>query len=160
MKVGYAKYLELVERRLELLRALIRLEAEWRGAFIGLKLERAERCVAEEEVLCEQIRVVDKAITTLKQNQFKTPPPMGKGPDVGSNKPLTIDPVLYPRILAALERMEALHLELRRSNRTRQAILRRSKLTMNALRNLFNSYAPTYAGPAALTTGTIYEENV
>lgn len=160
MKVGYARYLELVERRLELLRVLIRLEAEWRGAFIGLNLELSERSVAEEEVVCGQIRIIDKELRTLEQNKFKTPPSTGKGPQAGSTEPIARDPVLDPKILAAQERMLALQSELRRSNQTRRAILNRSKLTLNVLRNLFNSYAPTYAAPAALATGTIYEETI
>jgi hypothetical protein len=160
MKFGCARYLELVERRLELLRAIVRLEAEWRGAFIGLKMEDSERLAAEQKILCEQIRTLDKEIVTLQGNQFKPAASIPKGHDLGSTKPFALDPILYPRILGALERMAAVHLELKRSNQTRQAILKRSKLTMNALRNLFNSYAPTYAAPAASTKGTICQENV
>jgi len=160
MKFGCAKYLDLVGRRLQLLRALVRLEAEWRSAFIALNLEDSERCVAEEELLCEQIRTLDKEIATLQGNRSKPALSIPNGSEIGSSKSFEFDSILYPRILAALERSAALHLELRRSNRTRQAILKRSKLTMNALHNLFNSYAPTYAAPAVLTQGTIYEENV
>jgi hypothetical protein len=160
MKSGCARYLKLVERRLELLRELVRLEAEWRAAFIGMDMKGSERCVAEENILCEQIRILDQEIATLQQNQLKPIPMIQKGLDAGSSPSLDSDPIIYPKILAALERIAALQLELRRSNQTRRAILKRSKLTMNALRNLFNSYAPTYAAPAAPTTGTIYEENV
>jgi len=160
MKFGSAKYLELVERRLEMLRAVVRLEAEWRGAFIGLKMEQSERCAAEEELLCGKIRILDQEIAILQGNQSKQAASIPSGNDLRLPKSFEIDRILYPRILAALERMTALHLELKRSNRTRRAILKRSKLTMNALRNLFNSYAPTYAAPAAPTTGTICEENV
>jgi hypothetical protein len=160
MKSWSARYLELVERRLGLLRGLIHLETEWRAAFIGLKMEDAERCAAEQEVLCAQIRALDRDIATLQGNRVKPATSTPKGPQAGASKPSDLDPVLHPRILMALERMAALHLELSRSNRTRIAILRRSKLTMSALRNLFNSYAPTYAAPAAVTTGTICEENV
>jgi hypothetical protein len=160
MKSPSARYLDLVERRLELLRTLIRLQAEWRASFIGLRLEQSERCVAEEEIACAQILSLDKDLAVLRQSPIELAVSRGKGIDAASPMPFELDPILYPKIIAAMERMVGLHLELKRSNRSRQAILNRSKLTVNALRNFFNSYAPTYAAPAAVSTGTMYEENV
>jgi hypothetical protein len=150
MKFGSAKYLELIEGRLELLRTLVRKEAEWRSAFIASNLRDSERCTADEEVICECIRVLDKEIASIQ----------AKGRESSASKPPVVNPVLDSRICAALGQMAVLHLDLKHSNDTRRAILRRSKVTINALRNLFNSYAPTYAAPAAPSMGMIYEENV
>ena len=161
MKFGSAKYLELVERRLELLRTLVRIEAEWRVAFIALKLEDSERSVAEEELVCNQIRALDKQIAALKNQQRK---PATGGANAAaepiSSESWPADPNFAPQIREALERMAILQRELKRANDTRRAILRRSACTMNALRNLFNSYAPTYGAPAALQLGAMYEESV
>jgi flagellar biosynthesis/type III secretory pathway chaperone len=141
MKIGSAKYLDLVERRLQLLREIFRLGAEWRTAFIGLKMEESERCAIEEELLCQQIRKLDNQIAAF-----------GPAPSA--------DPVAGARIAAVLNKMASLQQDLKQANETRRAILKRSLLTMNALRNLFNSYAPLYSAPAAASTGTLYEESV
>jgi hypothetical protein len=150
MEFESAKYLEFIECRLELLRKLIRTGEEWRLAFIRLRLSDSERCAADEELLCEQIRILDREITSLQ----------AKGLESGSFKSPEVDPVIDRRIRAALTQMAALHLDLKQSNKTKRAILKRSKFTINALRNLFNSLAPTYASPAASSVGTIYEESI
>jgi hypothetical protein len=150
MKLQSTKILELMESRLELLRALIRAEGEWRSAFIALNLSDAESRTADQELICGRIRALDKEITLLQ----------AEGREVSSSGRSGVDPVIDPGIRAAQDRMAALHEDLKQSNRTKQAILKRSKFTINALQNLFNSYAPTYAAPAAPSTGTIYEGNV
>ena len=149
MKSGSANRLDLIERRLDLLRSLVHLGEEWRAAFIGLNMERSERCVADEELLCEQILALDRQIAMLESKHDKA----AKGI-------VEVDSAINPKIRASLGRTQELQLELNRSNQIRRAILKRSRFTMSALRNLFNSYAPTYGSPAALSTGTIYEESV
>jgi hypothetical protein len=148
MNSGSQKLLELAERRLELLRTLVRLEADWRRAFVALQMQESQRFVAEEEVFCEQIRMLDREIILVQANLPKQP----------AN--IDLDPEMQRRMTFAIEQMTALHADLKRSNDTRLAILKRSKVTINALNNLFNSFAPTYASPAAPSVGTIYEENV
>jgi len=160
MKFSYPRCLELVERRLELLRALVRAEDEWRRAFIALNMQGSEHCTADAEVICGQIRTLDREISLLQASRSDQATSTSKGPRISSPKTSEVDPTIDRRIRLALGQMAALHLDLRRSNQIKQALLRRSKLTINALRNLFNSYAPTYAAPAALRVGTIYEENV
>ena len=142
MKVGSKRFLELIECRVELLRTLIRTETEWRRAFIALNLREVERCTADQELVCQQIRTLDREIATLQAKSFE------------------IDPSVDQQARTALDRTVALHLDLKRSNDTKRAILRRSKFTIDALHNLFNSHAPTYAAPAAHTVGTIYREIV
>ena len=64
------------------------------------------------------------------------------------------------RIGLTLRRIAAAQEELKRVNDAHQAMLRRSRRTVNVLLNLFQSYAPTYGEPASLASGTIYEERV
>lgn len=144
-----AKVLQLLERRLELLRKLIRAGEEWRRAFIRLHLDESELRAADEELLCRQIGILDREIMALRS----------KEPEASSTNFQKTAPA-DSGIRAALAETAALHLELKQSNELKVAILKRSKFTINALRNLFNSLAPTYAAPAAPSVGTIYEENV
>ena len=160
MKFERARTLELLERRLELVRALIRVDAEWRRSFIGLNLDESERCAAEEERLSEQISAIDKEITSLEVARSQRVESNPARREVRAPQPVEVDPVTDRKIHASRDRMKALHLELKRSNEIRKSILKRSKITLNALRNLFNSHAPSYAAPAASATGTIYEERV
>jgi hypothetical protein len=149
MKFECTRTLELLERRLELVRALIRVDAEWRLAFIALNLEQSERCAAEEERLSLEVRALDEEIASLDAD--RSPKPLHL-------QATEMERTTDRRIHDALDRMLALHLELKRSNEIRKSILKRSKITLNALRNLFNSHASTYAAPAAPTTGTMCEE--
>ncbi len=57
MKIGSANYLDLVERRLQLLREIFSLGAEWRTAFIGLKMEESERCAIEENSCANRFEI-------------------------------------------------------------------------------------------------------
>jgi hypothetical protein len=150
MKSGAAKYLELIDRRSEFLRALIRVEQEWRRAFIALNLHDSERLSADGELFCERIRSLDKEIALFQ----------AKAHEAGTNNTFVADPAIDDRIRAAQRQIAALHLDLKESNAINRAILKRSKFTISALRNLFNSHAPTYASPAAASVGTIYEERV
>jgi len=154
------KILELLERRLELVRALIRLGAQWRRAFIDWNLDHSEQCAAEEEKLSRQILALDMEIASHEGRRLPRSEQDAAVRSVRAADPAEMDWHKDSRIREVLDRMRALHLELMQSNEIRKSILRRSKITMTALRNLFNSYAPTYAAPAASSTGTIYEERV
>jgi hypothetical protein len=159
MKSDYPKILDLLNRRLELVRELIAVCDRWRRAFIGLHLDQSERCAVEEERLAAQICALDMEIATLEVE-----PSLGKQAnpiptEAGFGEPTAIDHS-GPEIREALERMSALQMELKQSNEIRKSILKRSKITIGALRNLFNSHSATYAAPAEHSTGTIYEELV
>jgi hypothetical protein len=154
------KILELLERRLELVRALIRLGAQWRRAFIDWNLDHSEQCAAEEEKLSRQILALDMEIASHEGRRLPRSDQNAAVHSAGAAKSLEMNWHTDRKIREVLDRMRALHLELKQSNEIRKSILRRSKITMTALRNLFNSHAPTYAAPAPASTGTIYEERV
>jgi hypothetical protein len=150
MNLASAKYLKLMESRLELLRSLIHIEGEWRRAFIASNLRDSEHFSGDQELICARIRTLDNEISSLQ----------AMGRETGSSTSSEADPVIDRGIRVAVAQMATLHLDLKQSNQIKQAILRRSKFTINALQNLFNSHAPTYAAPASPSSGTIYEENV
>ena len=157
MKSRYERQLALIQRRLELLRSLLRIQSEWRRAFVGLDMKASERFAMDEELVCRQIMTLDREIASAQQ-AGPTPSPGRPGISESTDP----DEVLIAQgeIRAALREMSALHAALHHSNQVRQAILRRSIFTLRALRNLFNSYAPTYAAPAVPHRGALCEENV
>jgi hypothetical protein len=154
------KILSLLERRLELVRALIRLGALWRRAFIDWNLDQSEQCATEEEKLSRQILALDMEIASHHTRPLQRSEQNSAVHSAAAPAPAEMDWQKDGRIREMLDRMRALHLELKQSNEIRKAILNRSKITMTALRNLFNSHAPTYAAPTPSSTGTIYEERV
>src|SRR5262249_19332183 len=143
MKFGSARHMELVERRIELLRSLLREEEEWRRAYLAMNLEAAERHSADEEAICYQIRAIDAELNASPSNLAK-PSPVAAKASVGKPPRTAENAVSFEQKLRLFaQQMASLQLELQRSNQLKQAILRRSKRTISALRNLFDSHAAT-----------------
>jgi erythromycin esterase-like protein len=160
MKSESARYVELLERRLTLLVSLIQKAKEWRKAFIGFDLQNAEQRIAEEEQLCRTIQALDAEIATLQARRAERAGLAPRTGQLGWPRESETTAGLHERERATLSRIAAAQNELRRLNDINQAILRRSRQTVNALRNLFISYAPTYASPASPGAGMVYQERI
>lgn len=152
--------MELLERRLTLLGSLIQTLEAWRKAFIGFDLQTAEQRIAEEEQLCRIIQTLDAEIANLQVRRAERAGLAPRTGELGWLRESETGAALHERALAALNRMAAAQNDLRRLNEGNQAILRRSRQTVNALRNLFISYAPTYASPASPGVGMVYQERI
>jgi len=151
-------YLKLLERRLDLLGSLAKTAADSRESFIAMDLEGIERRIAEQEELCARIRSLDSDITKIQDRCAQ---------QVGANQATTglfwpgsggNDEAQDKRIRAMLGRIQAAQSELQQLNDANQAMLRRSRRTVRALLNLYNSFAPTYAEPPVVPLGAVCEE--
>jgi hypothetical protein len=158
VKSESARYLKLLERRLELLGSLAKALVEARNDFICTDFGAIERGIQQQEQFCTQIRSLDAEITSVQIGCAER----------ASLRPCT-DAISWPgspdgnarqdeQIRATLGRVAAAQAELKKLNDAHQAMLRRSRRTVKVLLNLFNSYAPTYAAPVAIASGTTYEE--
>lgn len=152
------RYLELLERRLDLLGSLAAALQECRGDFVAMDLGAMERRIAEQEQLCARIRSLDSEISNM---QARCSP--SAGPPRSSDTPSRSgsaegDSHTDQQIRATIGRIAAAQLELKRANDAHQAMLRRSRRTVQVLLNVFNSLAPTYSAPASV--GSTYEERV
>ena len=136
------RYLNLLERRLDLLGTLTMALKESRNDFIAMDLSGMERRIAEQEQLCSRIRSLDSEISSVQARC--------------AGRAGLLDGDM--QIRTALGRISAAQLELKRANDTHQAMLRRSRRTVQVLLNVFNSLAPTYSAPASV--GSTYEERV
>jgi len=160
MKSESVRYLGLLERRLALLDSLSKTLAESRGQFISMDLEAIGIRIVEQEQLCAQIRSLDTEITSA---QVRCAERAGMRPCRDAISWLDLrdgDTGQHEQIRLALGRIAVAQAELKRLNDAHQAMLRRSRRTVNVLLNLFNSYAPTYGAPASPASGTICEERV
>jgi hypothetical protein len=152
------QYLILLERRLDLLGSLAVALRECRGDFIAMDLGAMERRIAEQEQLCARIRSLDSEISNMQARcsasagrPWSVNPPSRSGSAEG-------DSHTDQQIHATIGRISAAQLELKRANDAHQAMLRRSRRTVQVLLNIFNSLSPTYAAPAPV--GSTYEERV
>jgi hypothetical protein len=153
-------YLELLERRLALLDSLSKALADSRGDFISMDLEGVERSLSDQLRFCTQIRSLDSEITTA---QIRCAERAGVRPctdAIAWQGTSEDDMVEIERIRATMGRLATAQVELKRLNDAHQAMLRRSRHTVQILMNLFKSYAPTYGGSGLPAGGTIYEERV
>jgi len=140
------RLLRLLERRLDLLGTLTVTLQESRNDFVAMDLSGMERRIAEQEQLCARIRSLDSEISSV-QSQCAVRAGL---PD--------IDVKNGEQIRVMLARISAAQLELKRANDAHQAMLRRSRRTVQVLLNVFNSFAPTYSAPVSVES--TYEERV
>jgi flagellar FlgN protein len=158
VKSESARYLKLLEKRLELLGSLAKALTASRNDFVSMDLGAIERGIQEQEQFCAQIRSLDAEITRVQLGCAERT----------SQRPCT-DAISWPgspdsyasrdeQIRVTMGRVAAAQAELKRLNDAHQAMLRRSRRTVQVLLNLFNSYAPTYSAPASAASGTTYEE--
>ena len=154
------QYLGLLERRLGLLDHLSRALADSRSDFISLDMEAVHKRISDQEQFCKQIQSLDAEITRAQVRCAEASRAKPRANAIFWPGSPNEDAATSERIRTTMERVAAAQSELRRLNDAHQAMLRRSRRTVNALLNLFQSYAPTYSEPASLPVGMIYEERV
>ena len=158
MKPDSARYLKLLEKRLELLGSLAKALAASRNDFVSMDLSAIERRIQEQEQFCTEIRSLDAEITRIQVGCAQR----------ASLRPCT-DAISWPgaqdsnpsrdeQIRVTLGRVAASQAELKRLNDAHQAMLRRSKRTVQVLLNLFELHAPCYSAPASTAPAATYEE--
>ena len=119
---------------------------ESRNDFVAMDLGGMERRIAEQEQLCARIHSLDSEISSVQAHY------------AGRAKSLDGDANNDEQIRVTLARISAAQYELKRANDAHQAMLRRSRRTVQVLLNVFNSFAPTYSAPPSV--GSTYEERV
>lgn len=155
------QYLALLEKRLSLLDTLSTTLTAARADFIALDLDSIHTRLREQERLCTHIRALDSDISRAqlryaklvglpeRQNEISWPAAAANSEDAVTNK-----------IHHTMLRLAAAQTQLKRVNDAHQSLLRRSRRNVQALLNLFQSYAPEYSVRAAPGTGTLCEERV
>jgi len=158
VKSDSARYLNLLEQRLELLRSLTKTLAASRSDFVAMDLNAIERGIQEQEQFCTQIRSLDAEITRIQvgcAERANLHPCSDAIAWPGSNDS---SPNRDERIQLTLGRVAEAQAELKRLNDAHQAMLRRSKRTVQVLLNLFDSHAPIYTAPTQRSSSASYEE--
>lgn len=135
-------YLELLEKRLELLGHLAQALTAARGDLTAFDLDAVERGIAKQERLCGQIRALDAGVERMQRRCAGRLE--GKRATLG----LLGGAEAAERIQAVLERVGKAQAEVQALNRSHELLLRHSRRTVQVLLNSLNSFAMTYTAPA------------
>jgi hypothetical protein len=136
-------YLELLEKRLSLLRLLAQEFVDCRKEFVALDLDGMYRRISEQEELCRQIQRLHPAIHALQQTCALQ---LGLENRDAAGKPENTE--WEERLSRVMQELGKAQAEVGRLNQIHAAYLRRSRRTINVLMNFIGSYAMTYARPA------------
>jgi hypothetical protein len=133
-------YLELLERRLSLLRLLAQEFVDCRKEFVALDLDGMYRRIFEQEELCREIQRLHPAILALQQTCATQ---LGLGNRVVQGKAENAERAArLERVMKELGEAQA---EVGRLNQVHAAYLRRSRRTVQVLLNFIGRYAMTYS---------------
>lgn len=154
------RYLTLLEKRLSLLEFL---SSELRFAqadFVGMDLDAIHARLREQERFCARIRSLDSDITQAQVRCAKLAglPPVTN--EIFWPASAQLNSSLANRIRESMRRVASAQEQLKRVNEAHQCLLRKSRRNVQALVNLFQSYAPGYSVEATNRTGTLCEERV
>jgi hypothetical protein len=155
------RYLALLEKRLSLLDTLSSTLTAARADFIALDLDSIHSRLSEQETLCVQIRTLDGDISRAQLRYAKLAGlPARQNEICWPASGADSDDAVTKKIQSTMVRLATAQEQLKRVNDTHQCMLRRSRRNVQALLNLFQSYAPEYPVRAAPGTGTLCEERV
>lgn len=140
--------------------SLAKALAESRTDFVAMDLQGIERRIAEQEQLCGQITSLDAEITRAQMRCVEQTGTRAQTSAIARPGELYDADSSEERIRATLGRVAEAQAKVKKLNDAHQAMLRRSRRTVNTLLNFFNSYATTYGTPAPSVTGTLHEERV
>ena len=133
-------FLELLELRLQLLRALAQELVACRKEFVAMDLDGMHRHISLQEELCRKIERLHPGIESLQKACAEK---LGLGRSAG--KILLEDP--GGRLRSVLRDLHEAQSELGRLTRVHASYLRRSRRTVDVLMNFLGNYALMYAPP-------------
>ena len=119
--------LELLDSRLNLLNSLAVELRACSQAMIGLDLDGMQFRVARQEQICREIRSLDASIDAVQKRWSRE--------ERHSS---------FPAAQEVLSRISSAQAEVRRLNAAHAALLRRSRRTLQAMKNFLNCYSATY----------------
>jgi FlgN protein len=134
-----ARYLELLEKRILSLDALSDSLSAANNSIVAFDLEGLECRIAQQEGICMEIRSLDAHIDQVQQQCAAQLSVNGNGGSGGNSD--------SARIREAVARLSEVQNSVRRLNEAHQVLLRRSRRTVTALLNSYNSFAMTYGDP-------------
>jgi hypothetical protein len=141
LKADAQRYLELLDRRIEMLGSLAEALVMARQHMICLDIDGLEARIAQQEDLCRKVRAMDRQLDHL-QEQCAT-----KICLTGTESVANGVQDFAGRLQQARQRMKSAQERVKALNESHRALLRRCRRTTNALLNSYAMFAGTYADP-------------
>ena len=140
MNTDAQRYLELLEQRIGLLGLLAESISAASTNLVSFDIGSLESRIAEQEKLCADVRALDGQIDRV-QRQCKV--------HLASSGAVNAPDPEARRLQETAARLSKIQSTVRQLNDAHQMLLRRSRRTASALLNSYQSFAGTYADPAA-----------
>jgi hypothetical protein len=125
MALGINTYEEVFERKLALVRRLCNALSAAKAAIVSCKIEELEREIAEQFRLCGELQALDSNFFRLPVSDIQGDATQGRGREL-------------------LEQLQFATTEVKRLKGEQQALVNRSRRTVNALQNALRSFAGYY----------------
>lgn len=137
-----AQLLSLLEKRIALMASLSGAFVAARADIVSLDIGGLESRIGCQELLCGEIRALDPHIDRL-QKRCAARISEASAPADAPQSPESV------RMRETLQTLRDAQCRLRRLAAEHQALLRRSRRTVGALLNSYQTFAETYADPAS-----------
>ncbi|MGB2592274.1 MAG: flagellar export chaperone FlgN [Candidatus Acidiferrum sp.] len=142
MSADTARFLELLEDRLALLGSLAEALTAARLDVMSLDIDGLEARIGEQERLCREIRSLDVQLDRVQRQCGEHVAGRAAGGRDAAGDSETV------RRRETLERLMRVQANVKQLNQEHQALLRRSRRTVNALLNSYHTFAMTYSNPS------------
>lgn len=133
------RYLELLEQRIALLDSLSDAFLAARTDVVSLDLDGLEAGIADQNRLCGEIGSLDSHIVQCAAH-------LSAAPDKSATETPDHD---KRRLRESLDRLHQAEIRVKQLNDAHQILLRRSRRTVGALLNSYQSFALTYSDPSS-----------
>jgi hypothetical protein len=140
------RYFGLLERRLIVMRQLVRELETGQAAIVGLSLSEIVAHTAQQEALCRELRCLENALLLLHLQLW--PRPAGTNSSGNPVPPsIPVAPAVRPRWIAIWAELNEVEQQIRHLARVHAGLLRRAGRSLGIFLNLLNRGAGTYVPP-------------
>ena len=140
MNAETIRLLNLLEQRISLLGSLSTALSAAKVDLVQLDIDSLERRIRDQELLCAQIQSLDADIDVVQ---------IRCAARVRDNETNSVSDPSSARFTDVVGRLERTQKNVRDLNEQHRELLRRSRRTISALLNSFQTFATTYSNPAA-----------
>jgi hypothetical protein len=141
------QYLDLLERRIDLLNSLADALKASSADVVSLDIDSLESRIIQQERLCLEIHALNPQLDRVQRQcaaQLELQSPSQGNALAASNS---------AQISGAIQRLQRVQASVQQLNNAHQSLLRRSRRTVGALLNSYHSFAMTYSDPALPGSG-------
>jgi hypothetical protein len=136
------QYLELLERRIDLLGDLAEALKASSADVVSLDIDGLESRLVLQQRLCLEIHALNPQLDRVQRQCA------AHLSEASASQGTALSQLGTSKISSTLQRLQRVQANVKQLNNAHQALLRRSRRTVGALLNSYHSFAMTYCDPA------------